>query len=157
MRRRDGAEHVAPQPHDLHSGGLYVPGRVGVAAVVGCGILLAAIKAALATAGLGRTLTAIEKITDKRPSPGRSEQFTVDKAAQAVAMAAALYPGRALCLEQSLTLYLGLRWSGVPVALRFGVQPHPFVAHAWLEHCGEPIHEDEEHLRCFLPLPQYAR
>jgi hypothetical protein len=72
---------------------------------------------------------------------------------QAVAMAAALYPGRALCLEQSLALYDVLRRQGVSVSFRMGVQPHPFQAHAWIEHGGTPINDIAEHIKPFMRLP----
>jgi hypothetical protein len=37
---------------------------------------------------------------------------------------------------------------------RLGAQPHPFKAHAWVEYLGRPIHEDEERLKAFVPLPE---
>jgi hypothetical protein len=70
----------------------------------------------------------------------------------AVAMAAALYPGHAACLERSLTLYWHLRRAGVPVAYRMGVQMYPFLAHAWVERDGVPINDVPEHVRLFRPI-----
>lgn len=61
--------------------------------------------------------------------------------ANRVALAAAFYPRRALCLEQSLALCVLLRWQGVAAELRLGVQPRPFQAHAWVEVDGEPVAE----------------
>jgi hypothetical protein len=69
-------------------------------------------------------------------------------------MAAAFYPGRALCLEQSIALLGSLRWAGVDARLRLGAQPYPFKAHAWVEYDGRPLHEDEESLTSFVPLPE---
>jgi hypothetical protein len=71
----------------------------------------------------------------------------------AVAMAGALYPGRALCLEQSLALYYLLRRRGVAVKFRMGVQAHPFLAHAWIDYRGVPLNDVPEHVKQFVPLP----
>ncbi len=70
-----------------------------------------------------------------------------------VAMAAALYPGRARCLEQSLLLYYLLRRQGTAVRYCQGVKPFPFQAHAWIEYCGEPINDVSEHAQQFVRLP----
>jgi hypothetical protein len=72
---------------------------------------------------------------------------------RAVAVAAALYPGRALCLERSLTLYYYLRRAGIGAEFRLGARPHPFEAHAWVEYAGEPVNDFPEHLVPFIPLP----
>jgi len=71
----------------------------------------------------------------------------------AVAMAGALYPGRAKCLEQSLAVYYLLGRRGAPVRFRMGVQSHPFLAHAWVEYQGQPITDVAEHVKWFAPLP----
>jgi transglutaminase-like putative cysteine protease len=67
---------------------------------------------------------------------------------------AALFPGRARCLEQSLTLFILLRRSGVPAQLRFGAQALPFAAHAWIEVCGQAINSDAELLALLQPFPE---
>jgi transglutaminase superfamily protein len=77
----------------------------------------------------------------------------VTATAYAVAIAGALYPGRALCLEQSLVLYYLLRKQGVGVDYCLGVQPHPFLAHAWVEYRGEPLNDVAEHVTSFARLP----
>ena len=134
-------------------GRIYVPGRVTWRAVLGCGLLIMALKVALATVGFSRTLRGVEVITKQRARPGRKDTDLIDRVAQAVATAAALYPGRARCLEQSLALYFCLRWLEVPIELRLGVQPYPFEAHSWVEHNGVPVYEDQELIKRFLPLP----
>ena len=68
-------------------------------------------------------------------------------------MAGALYPGRALCLEQSLALYYLLRRRGVPVRYCQGVQPYPFEAHAWVEYGGTPINDVIDHVTLFARFP----
>jgi transglutaminase-like putative cysteine protease len=80
----------------------------------------------------------------------------VERAAYHVAVAAAFFPGRAVCLEQSLALYLLLRGRGVPAELRLGVQVYPFYAHAWVELHGEPVNEDRETVEKFRMLPEVA-
>jgi hypothetical protein len=77
----------------------------------------------------------------------------VTAAEHAVALAGALFPGRARCLEQSLVLYYVLRQQGVAVRYHQGIQPHPFEAHAWLEYRGEPINDVAEHVKLFSCLP----
>ena len=69
-----------------------------------------------------------------------------------VALAAALWPGRALCLEQSLVLYYVLRSAGVIAEFRMGVQPHPFLSHAWVEYRGAPVNDFPEHVAQLQPL-----
>ena len=66
--------------------------------------------------------------------------------AQLLATAAAFYPRRALCLEQSLALFVLLRRSGVAAVLRIGVQPLPFYAHAWVEVDGQSLNEQQDRI-----------
>lgn len=136
---------------------LYLPGRVSMIEVLGCLLLLSAVKVSLATVGFRKTLRVLEAMT-RLESPKRAvDSDLVDHITQAVTMAGALYPGRALCLQQAIALYGRLRWWGLPVGIRFGVQPHPFEAHAWVEHLGSPIHEDREKLKRFACLPELPR
>ena len=67
-------------------------------------------------------------------------------------MAGAFYPGRALCLEQSLLLYDVLRRQGVPAKYCQGVKLHPFQAHAWIEYQGQVINDVPEHVKGFARL-----
>jgi hypothetical protein len=67
-----------------------------------------------------------------------------------LALAAAFYPRRALCLEQSLALCWLLRRRSVPAELRIGVQPLPFQAHAWVEVGGCAINEREDVTSSFV-------
>jgi len=117
-----------------------------------CVIIIAAIKLALRSFGLGRTLRMVKRI---RPHCGPvvlSHKPTVDAITRRVATVSAYWPTRALCLEQSLTLYLLLGLSHIPAALCFGVRPYGFVAHAWVEWNGEPIEEKSDYIRQFLPM-----
>ena len=117
-----------------------------------CGLLIGAAKVALKMVDLRRML----RWMNARAGPGLSEGVdpaVVAAIERAVALAAALYPGRALCLEQSLVLYYCLRRRGINATFRIGVQAYPFAAHAWVEYRGYPINDVEEHVKWFAPLP----
>jgi hypothetical protein len=77
----------------------------------------------------------------------------VEEIARRIATVAAFYPGRALCLEQALTLYYCLRSSGLRAAFRIGVQPISFAAHAWVEYQGQPVLENEM-VHTVVPFPE---
>lgn len=47
------------------------------------------------------------------------------------------------CLPKALAAYRMLRRRGVPVDFSIGIQPFPFVAHAWLE-LGDTILDEQE-------------
>jgi hypothetical protein len=87
------------------------------------------------------------------PATEQASMDTVRAAEYRVAMAAALYPGRAKCLEQSLVLYCLLRRKGIGVHYYQGVRPYPFQAHAWVEYRGEVINDVPEHVAQFARLP----
>ena len=118
-----------------------------------CGLLLCAAKVALGTLGSLRILRWIERRHAPVPVISAADPGTVKAVERAVAMAAAFYPGRARCLEQSLVLYHWLRRAGVPARFCMGVQAHPFIAHAWIEWCGKVINDVPEHVDLFARLP----
>lgn len=113
---------------------------------------LAVLKAALAVRGFARTWEWIQADARRTPTVAEVDPELVARAEYAVAMAAALYPGHAACLERSLVLYWYLRRNGVPVEYRMGVQMYPFLAHAWVEWQGAPINDVPEHVRLFRPI-----
>jgi len=78
----------------------------------------------------------------------------IDATAHNIAVAGALFPGHARCLEQSLALFICLKRHGAPVVLRFGVQPYRFRAHAWVECEGVPVNELGETIRGLACLPE---
>lgn len=96
--------------------------------------------------GLRRTFTLLRRMTPDRTGPANTSAI-IAETTHHVSIAAAFYPRRALCLEQSLTLFVLLRRRGIRAELRLGVQPRPFYAHAWVEAGGRPISEAED-----LPL-----
>jgi hypothetical protein len=126
--------------------------RLNIPSVGWTMLRFAMLKAALATAGFGRTSRWIHLRAQRAPLRVDVDAARVCAAEYAVAMAAALYPGHAACLERSLLLYWHLRRAGVPVEFRMGVQMYPFVAHAWVEHGGRPINDVPEHVRQFRPI-----
>ncbi len=124
-------------------------GRQGVLSAF---VVVAAARASLKFAGFRRTVRAAKWLGDRfrnRPSRGEAEQV-----ARAVATAAAFFPGRAICLEQSVALHVLLRRAGHAGALRVGVQPYPFRAHAWVELDGRPVYENADQLVKFVPFPE---
>jgi hypothetical protein len=130
---------------------------VGAPSSVRCFALLVAVKAALLLLGFGRTHRLVMRLSSGKPAAVAGSFPIVSATADRVAMAAAFFPGRALCLEQSLSLYLLLRRMGIQADLRFGVQAYPFAAHAWVEHGGEAVNESAELIRHFAALPGVFR
>lgn len=124
-----------------------------VPSVLRCLVLLAGVKLALAAAGFTRTLRWIRERSGSIAPLDEVRRDAIAATEHAVAMAAALYPGRAECLERSLALYYYLRRAGVAVEFRLGVQQIPFAAHAWVECGGDPINDVPEHVRWFTPFP----
>jgi hypothetical protein len=128
---------------------------VQVPSVLQCGLLILAVKVALKTWGFGRTLSCLRARVERVPrlatGPANVDAMTATE--RAVAIAGALYPGRALCLEQSLVLYWLLRRQGVAVKYCQGFQAHPFQAHAWIEYQRDPINDVAEHVRLYARLP----
>jgi hypothetical protein len=130
-----------------------LPTLLPVPSPLQCGLLLLAAKVALGTIGSLRSLRWIRRRHASVPVGSAADSDTVKAVERAVAMAAAFYPGRARCLEQSLVLYHWLRRAGVPARFCMGVQAHPFIAHAWIEWCGEVINDVPEHVALFSRLP----
>lgn len=64
-------------------------------------------------------------------------------AVRAARRAAAWWPGRAACLEISLTATWLAALRGRAVGWCHGVQVHPYTFHAWVEADGVPVGEPE--------------
>jgi hypothetical protein len=112
------------------------------------------LKILLRVRGFRATLDWIRDRIEHLAATSEARLETVMAVEYAVAMAGALYPGRAKCLEQSLTLYYLLRGQGVAAVYCQGVQPYPFQAHAWIEYQGKVINDVAEHARFFARLPE---
>lgn len=121
--------------------------------VLRCGITIFFMKAALGLCGFGRVIQWLRRSLAPIETAKVVDVSTIQAAERAVATAAALYPGRARCLEQSLVLYYLLRRQGVTVRYCHGVIPHPFEAHAWVEYQGQVINDVAEHAKRFARLP----
>lgn len=106
----------------------------------------------LRLAGFSRTLAWVTRVAPRLAR--RSPRGTAEDIVRSVAVAAAFFPGRAICLEQSVAGYLLLRRWGHDVALRVGVQPYPFRAHAWVELDGRPLLENDDELVKFVAFPE---
>lgn len=119
--------------------------------VVRASLLLLWVRLHLKARGFGPSVAAARRWAGSRPS-SESDPALVEKTALAVALAAAFFPGRAVCLEQSLSLYVLLRRRGVDAELKLGVQPFPFLAHAWVEVDGAPVNEEPEVVASFVPM-----
>ncbi|MGH7508979.1 MAG: lasso peptide biosynthesis B2 protein [Gemmatimonadales bacterium] len=129
-------------------------GGLRVLSVLWCGLVITWIKLLLRVVGFRGTLSWIRRRVERIPATADVNIERVRAVEYAVAMAGALYIGRAKCLEQSLTLYYMLRRKGVAVKYYQGVQPYPFQAHAWVEYRSEVINDVEEHARFFARLPE---
>ena len=46
-----------------------------------------------------------------------------------------------------------LRKAGAPAALRIGVRPVPFAAHAWVEIDGQAVNEPQDFITQLVPFP----
>jgi hypothetical protein len=127
---------------------------VGVPSVGSCLVMIAVVKAHLSATGLGPTLRWIRRHESSTPRTALAPGAFLAACEYAVSMAAALYPGRAMCLERSLTLFFYARRAGISVTYHHGVQPLPFSAHAWIEYGGHVINDAAENVLRFQPLPQ---
>jgi hypothetical protein len=140
---------IAPtwQGRSPHSTGIRTP------SVLIAGLMIFAVKTALGLRGYAWVVRWIRARVESVRTAASVDPEGVRTSERAVAMAGALYPGRALCLEQSLVLYYLLRRQGVAVQHCHGVIPRPFQAHAWIEYGGEVINDVPEHARQFVRLP----
>ncbi len=121
--------------------------------VVACMVSIALVRRSLAWSGFARTLRRVRDRSERVSITTDSSSHVIAMADRVVALAAALYPGRALCLERSLVLYDRLRREGAAVELRIGVQATPFAAHAWVTYGGEPVNDSAEHVSHFVVMP----
>lgn len=117
-----------------------------------CFAQLALVKLSLSLFGFGLTLSRYDRAADTDIYTTASDDPLIERTANRVAAAAALYPGRALCLEQSLVLNRELRRRGIDSRLRFGVYADPFAGHVWVEVNGFAVNEMVENLNTLIPL-----
>lgn len=127
--------------------------RVDTPSMIRCVLLLLAADVSLRTAGLRRTARWAERLAGDSTVASASHPDALHAAASRLAVAAAFYPRRALCLEQSIALFVLLRQRGAPARLRLGVRPLPFLAHAWVEVDGVPVNEQPDAIAQLVPFP----
>lgn len=117
-----------------------------------CGLTLVMVTLGLRIIGLRRSLATAERLSRRVPPAAEPSPDFLANVVRKVATAAAFFPGRALCLEQALTLYLCLRRRGVAARLRIGAQPYPFAAHAWVEYHGALVGSSHDQVSQFVPF-----
>ncbi len=124
----------------------------GLPGTLRCLALLVTFDLVLRVRGLERALKLARRLGAAGPIGPWSPEST-DAVANRIAVAAAFYPRRALCLEQSLALFVALRRAGAPATLRIGVRPVPFAAHAWVEIGGKAVNEPQDFIGQLVPFP----
>jgi hypothetical protein len=111
------------------------------------------VKVGLTVVGFRRTARALRACSRRAYRLPNPSAELIQTTARHVVTAAALHPGRALCLEQSLTLYYCLRRIGIEAEFRMGAKLNPFSGHAWVEYDGRPVEEDPERFGGFVAFP----
>lgn len=122
---------------------------------IGTFAMIAATRLALRYLGFARSVAMVRRLAGDR-AEASAAPAVVDSVMMQVISAAAFFPGRAECLEQSLVAYVLLRRRGVPAQLKLGVQPYPFHAHAWVELNGRAISEPDDYIAQFVPVEEFA-
>lgn len=123
---------------------------------VSCALTLTATTMALRVLGLRRSLRLADRVSRRARRSAEPSGDFLGNVVRKVDTAAAFFPGRALCLEQSLTLYICLRRAGVPVELRIGAQPYPFAAHAWVQYRDQLVGSSYDDVSKFVPFDRLA-
>lgn len=95
----------------------------------------------------------MQALLHRLPRPSRRRDLAAARTlAATVNRAAELQPGRAKCLERSAAALVLLRLLGWPVEMVIGVQPRPFVAHAWVELGGRVLNDRQAVRNTYLAL-----
>lgn len=102
-------------------------------------IRLVRIRFAVLTSGVAPLVRALALL--EPPRKKREHVLTPHQHVAVVESAAALFPGRARCLEQSICLIEQLREDGYRGELKIGIRAKPFVSHAWVELNDLPLNE----------------
>jgi hypothetical protein len=141
-------EREGPSPRSLDS--LAPRGSLRAPSGLRCALVLVGATLALRVLGLRRSLVLARQLSWRAPAAESPTPKFLAGVVRKVDTAAAFFPGRAMCLEQSLALYLCLHRAGVAVDFRIGVQPYPFTAHAWVEYRGAPVGESQDRVGKFV-------
>lgn len=143
LRREGLVEGVAPGAS---------PPAPRIPSALRCALTLVVAVLALRALGLRRSLAMARRFAYRMPAVALPTAEYLAGVVRKVDTAAAFFPGRALCLEQSLALFAVLRWAGVAARLLLGAQPYPFSAHAWVEYLGKPVGESRDGVGRFVPF-----
>jgi hypothetical protein len=122
-------------------------------------ILLPWLRWSLRLRGYGKTFASLQKripplVKNADNRPGEREEV---RAACRMVISALHYSLlQYTCLEESLTLWYLLREQGIAARLRVGVRKEnqKFEAHAWVEHRGEALNQDEAMHRHYAAFEQ---
>jgi hypothetical protein len=129
---------------------------LGVSSVFGCLIVLAWSHWSLKVSRFHQVLRAAMSTAMPKSGIAEDEARKVvlgNMVTRRVRAAAAIYPWRTACLEQSLTGIVILRLLGVDAGLRLGIHPYPFSAHAWVESDGTPLNELPDQILRYRSFP----
>lgn len=117
-----------------------------------CVLVLLAATISLRALGLQRSIALVRRFTATRPAHVGATTRLAEVVAHRIAAAAAFLPIRALCLEQSLALFWSLRSMHLDAQLVLGVQPYPFLAHAWVEYRQQAVAESFDKVASLVPI-----
>lgn len=122
-------------------------------------ILLPWVRCSLRLRGYGKTLASLQKRSSSEVHSMKNQAGSRDQVPATCRMvkAALRYSFvRYTCLEESLTLWYLLRGQGIAACLRIGVRKEnqKFEAHAWVEHGGEALNQDEATHRHYAVFEQ---
>ncbi len=77
---------------------------------------------------------------EREPTPPAAELDEARRVGRAVVLTMRFLPGDTRCLRRSLVTLRLLARRGIPARLVIGARTRPdFLAHAWVEHHGEPV------------------
>ncbi len=125
------------------------PTPVAHAWLVPCWWVVLAVALARRLLGFAR----LHALLHRLPRHGRRRDVPAARAlSAAVDRAARFQPGRAECLERSAAALSLLRLRGWPAEMVIGVQPRPFVAHAWVELEGHVLNDRADVRARYLAL-----
>lgn len=97
---------------------------------------------------LENLLNRIPKVIE---SPGESSRAIID-IASSIEFSIKLSRGNPTCMEWAFALACAARRRGIDCKFVIGVQTHPFVSHAWVEHQGKVLFDSPELAACMARL-----
>jgi hypothetical protein len=116
--------------------------RLQWAVIAKCIVLFPLVGLSVRRRGFSRTVTVLERRSQRRPDPTAAS--AVPLMVEAVQIAARRRVLRSRCLVQSMVLWFLLRRRGVDASLVIGAPPtmvNGDAAHAWVELGGSPVND----------------